>query len=199
MAERQPTVHLIHGINVSDPMGNIGKLKPCFEEVGFKNVVVEDYGFLPFGLAWARNKSIARKLLKKMTPGDIVVAHSNGAAITYHLLEMGAQFSGVVLLNPALNHDLALTQGVEWVHVYFNENDHVVWLAKWIPAHIWGDQGRRGYTGNDPRYKNINTSKLAGALAGEEHSDYWADDKFPAWCPFMTRETWNAYVAHRRT
>ncbi len=153
--------------------------------------MVEDYGFLPFGLAWARNGGIAEKMLPRIGVGDIIVAHSNGAVITKLLLEKGAKLSGVVLLDPALDRDTAMPKVVDWVHVYHSPSDMWVWIAKWIPNHPWGDQGMVGFTGSDSRYTNISTQKRM--LSFTDHSDYWDDDEIASWCSLIARNTRDAY------
>lgn len=186
---------MIHGINVGNPEKSIGRLRPCFLEAGFKNVITEDYGFLPFGLAWARNNGIAEKMLPRIGEGDIIVAHSNGAVITKLLLEKGAKLSGVVLLDPALDRDTAMPAGVDWVHVYHAPGDMWVWIAKWIPNHPWGDQGMVGFTGSDPRYTNFSSGKKIPSLF--VHSDFWDSDEATRWCSFVAKNTMDAFLAHQ--
>jgi pimeloyl-ACP methyl ester carboxylesterase len=148
-------VHLLSGINTFGIAQSLGLVAEKLFEVGFKKeeVIFHPYGFpIVFGTAWLRNKFIARRISKHIKPDDIVIGHSNGAALAWLIAEQGALFAGAILIDPALDAGKAIAKQVKWIHVFYNECDTVVNWSKWIPFHIWGDQGKVGYLGNDSRY-----------------------------------------------
>ena len=194
MADKQPTVHILHGIHVSQPYKSIGKLKLYFEKAGFNNVVVHKYGYAFAVLSRWKNPKRARKLFPLIENGDIVVGHSNGCTLIDMLTEMGAPISGAVLINPALDADKALASQVRWVHVYFNGGDSVVWWSKLLIAHPWGKQGKIGYTGEDSRYSNFDSSKEEPPVWG--HSDIFKPKKISVWGPRIAKRVRDVYVTY---
>lgn len=149
-----PTVHIIHGIHVTEPAQSVGRLRFYFELLGYP-VVVHDYGHIFAFQARCKNKDISKKIGKSVKPGDIVVGHSNGCAIIHRMAKDGVQFRGAVLINAALDRDAQIENGCEWVHVYHNKGDGWVALSRLLFWHPWGAMGRDGYKGNDKRVTNF--------------------------------------------
>ena len=160
-------VYLIHGFNVRDGGKNTtGTLRNQIEEAGH---TVEEihYGFFHrWRVRWC-NRGVARAVSSMARKDSYVIAHSNGAAIVYLAAKFGAPFKHVFLINPALNSKLEIPN-VEKVDVFYSESDFWTGLAKFIPASLWGSQGRVGYKGEDEegRYSQTELDKLAGREVG---------------------------------
>ena len=153
-------VHLIHGFNVDDEgAATIDTLGPLIERYGYR---VKEHNYPDFFLLRARlcNAAMGTVIRDNITPGDNVMAHSNGCAIVYRAAKAGAKFGHVVLINPALDSKLTIP-GARSVDVWYSPTDPWTTLARYIPWSIWGAQGRTGYTGKDAgRYRNINEDEL---------------------------------------
>jgi hypothetical protein len=165
-------VHLIHGFNVDDEGAEtIDTLRPLIERYGYR---VKEHNYPDFFLLRARlcNQAMASMIRDSITPGDPVIAHSNGAAIVYRAAKAGARFGHVTLINPALNKKLAIPNARS-IHVWHSPSDPWTNLARYIPCSIWGAQGRTGYTGDDPRYTNFNEDSIFSDKV--KHSGMFAD------------------------
>lgn len=147
--------YLIHGFNVKDRGAETtDRLKPHLAGYGYTPVDL-DYGWTGMIKVRLCNRSIARAMAAAIIPGSAVIGHSNGAALIYQAARAGARFSHVTLINPALDSDLTI-KGADSVNVWFSPSDRIVWAARWLRRHTWGDQGRVGCTERDARYHNIN-------------------------------------------
>ena len=159
---------LIHGYNVKLAENTVGKLLDCFrKDFG---VYSFDYGYTNLLQIRLRNRSLAKKLARlikefqRQGRNVIVVGHSNGCTIA-HLAHnhYGAVVSGVIAINPALKRDIHPAPGAR-VHVYHNEQDKVVAVAKWLrrfsfcKARPWGEMGRYGYLGDSGQVENYCTA-----------------------------------------
>ena len=110
-----------------------------------------------YGNLWAvetrwKNHGIAERLAKLVQPGDVLVGHSNGAALWLRAVrDFGAPAQGLVLLNPALKDDIEFPSGLKFVHIYYNDDDEAVpWARRsphWLTDPLWGDMGSDGYKG----------------------------------------------------
>ena len=172
------TAHLLHGFNISNKgRTTTDKLRPYLERIGLR-VREMDYGWL--GLLGVRlmNGRLAKRLAAHIAPGDIGVGHSNGCAILARAADMGAAFSGLVFLNPALDADRDIAPAVQWIHVYYNKGDEATRLSAFLLAHQWGDMGLVGYCGDDPRVRNYDCSM---SLSG--HSAIFS--KLATWGPVI--------------
>lgn len=178
-------IHLIHGIHATRPGGNTSRLKPYFEAAGFA-VVVHSYGWLPALLARFRNAAIAETIAGRIEDGDICVGHSNGATIIQIIQERHRTLAGAVLVNPALDRDAHLGH-CGWVDVYYNGCDCVVGLARLLVADRWGDLGRVGYQGNDPRFRNIDCRNTPGMPPVCGHTALFDQARLTAWGPQIAR------------
>jgi hypothetical protein len=148
-------VFLIHGFNVSDGGKNTTDgLMPHIARSGWKPVQI-DYGW--FGLIQVRlcNGGVAETIKAAARRGDIGIGHSNGCAILMEACQRGAQLTGLVLINPALDEDCKVPAQVRWIHVYHNREDSPVKWSRILLLHPWGAMGRHGYQGSDDRYLNV--------------------------------------------
>jgi len=92
----------------------------------------------------------------------IGVGHSNGCPILRLAARLGAPFTQLVFMNPALNTKGKKTRvglKVDKVHVWHVRSDYVVRIASFIPWHPWGKMGAVGYKGKDPRYVNYDIER----------------------------------------
>lgn len=160
---------LAHGFNVVDGgKGSTDKFVGPLCASGHE-VSQADYGWTFLFTVRFFNKKIAReKVLPLVRPGSIGIGHSNGCALLAYAAEMGAPFSTVILINPALDSDYAFPAQVKNVLVIYNEKDFWIRLAKLLLLHKWGAQGRKGFTGIDARYTQYSSYKLWGV---EGHSE----------------------------
>lgn len=161
------TIYLVHGFNVRDGgKSTTGTLQQALYATGY-NVVQVGYGHIGRMGVRACNDNIARMLASVVTKDDYVVAHSNGAAITYDAGKYGMKSKGVFLLNPALDAKKQI-KGTDAVRVFHSPSDPWTRLAKWIPFSSWGNQGQVGYTAvalND-KYRHTNSDVVFGGDTG---------------------------------
>ena len=156
-------VYLLHGFNVKDGGKNtIDHLIEPLTNAGHE-VVEIDYGRLLRVRVRLLNEPIARVIAATVTPGSILIGHSNGATLAWMAAKFGAPVSKIFLINPALDRDAELP-GVPVV-CYHSPSDKVTWLAKFIPGSPWGSAGRNGLIGSI----NYNLEAIVGDEVG--HSD----------------------------
>ena len=140
------TIYLLHGFNVRDGGdGTVNKLIPYLTGHGY-NVKSIKYGHVGrFGVRFF-NDNTAATIASTIEPHSIIIAHSNGAALVYEAAKLGARFSQVFLINPALDStkDIANT---EWTTVFHSPTDMWTRLAAWIPFSNWGSMGAVGFRG----------------------------------------------------
>lgn len=174
-------VILVHGFNVKDNgKGTTGKLaqrlplegKPCQFRYGWKGLL----GVRLF------NGLLARLLSDMTSDGAVGIGHSNGCAILHRAAAAGAPFRHLILINPALDNDAEFAPGIERIDVLYNPTDPWVAAARWLPHHPWGDMGRHGYSGHDPRVRNFDTQALLGAAG---HSGVFDETHVDALATFV--------------
>lgn len=180
-----PRVILLHGFNVFDGgKRTVGKLRPYFEAAGFR-VKQPPYGWVGLlGLRYA-NAKVTPVIAEMIEPDDIVVGHSNGCAIAAAALDLGAPFSQMVLINPALDrdHPFSITKELRAIHVWHSPSDSPVKWAKLLPGHAWGDMGAVGYEGRrDPRVRCYN-KETGFHISSSAHSDVFLPGKLEFFAP----------------
>lgn len=140
----QKRILLVHGIYSREGESSVWHMKAPLEKATGLPVVVFEYGYEHIIQARFENPAIAKRLAHIMEPGDIVVNHSNGAAVTWLATQNeGARPSGVVMINPAL--DEWRMPLCDWAHVYYNAEDEIVWLSHLLIGNIWGEMGKTGF------------------------------------------------------
>jgi pimeloyl-ACP methyl ester carboxylesterase len=184
-----PRVILVHGFNVSDGgAGSVLTLTPYFERVGLQ-VKRFRYGWLFLLGVKFLNDRLARLLADFADRGDIVVAHSNGAAIA-HLAatKYGAEFSHLILINPALDRDAEFPESLRNVHVWHSPSDAPVSWARWIPGALWGDMGAVGYQGPyNPRVVSFNKEN-GYPVSSRAHSDVFREPALSFFAPEIVHQ-----------
>jgi len=183
-------VRLIHGIHAKEGKHNMARLLPFMQKAmpGAK-VELWEYGFLGFWQARWRNERLASQLdldcrQNREREPEIWITHSNGAAIAYLATKNhGTPVDMIININPALDRHLsAEVRRVETIH---SEQDRWVDLSQWLPFHIWGDQGRVGYTGKQTNTLNHDASKVGGVMEYRGHCDLFSSLRIQHWAYFF--------------
>jgi hypothetical protein len=152
--------------------------------------VYPDYGYELAIEVKTINPMIVGSLLPYVQPGDIGIGHSNGCAILYDLLSLGAPFSKLVFINGALETNFLLPPYLKSMDVYFNPGDGITEAAA-IAQRLglvdpnWGELGHLGYTGKDPRVTNFNCGSTVDMPVVSGHSDLFTPAKLLKWGPFL--------------
>ncbi len=159
---RSANTTVVHGFNVDDTGDNtVDKIIPFIRaNVMGSNVTDFDYG--EFGLldVIRHNGKAANAIVELLDKHpsyrqQFAVGHSNGCAILVEAVKQGADFDGVLLINPALPRDLIFPMGMKNVVVVHTEHDVPTAIARycnWIPLlglivpNAWGDMGKVGAT-----------------------------------------------------
>lgn len=178
-------VVLIHGIHSKEGSNNMSVLWPWLQRyLPGTEVLLHSYGFMGFWRARWDNDRQAQRFAAAIRPGDVVVTHSNGAAITYLACKRhGARPFGVVNINPAL--DRWLTPSAQWVETIHSKGDRWVWLSQWLPGHIWGDQGRVGYRGLEDNTLNHDAAAFGPVMAYEGHCGLFEQARIDQWAAMI--------------
>ena len=147
--------HLIHGFNVFDNGdGTINKLSPYLDKDVDLKPTPFGYGWIGLMGAFFLNPYFVRKLIPKVKPGDIGIAHSNGCVILYMANVYGAPFSKLIFMSPALKSDLLIHDNIKSIAVMHTIHDNPVRFGKllrhlipWAPLGdaLWGDMGAVGH------------------------------------------------------
>lgn len=190
---------LVHGFASKGGKGSTDLLRPYFEAAGYQ-VAELDYRWT--GLIGVRtcNKKLAQswagwcRIVASHATEIIGVGHSNGCAILRASAWLGAPFTQLVFINPALNTKGKKTRIgplVRWVHVWHSPSDKAVRVARWLPRHPWGRMGAVGYKGNDPRWINYNKQDDF-RVSSRSHGDVFDADKLAFFGPRIVEKVTNA-------
>lgn len=176
---------VVHGIHAAEGESHVWQLRPGLEAETGLEVGVFEYGFMSFWSARFRNSKIAERLAAIVQPGDVIVNHSNGAAVTYLACrDFGMRPSVVACVNPALDNDL-LFRGASETDVYYNAGDTWVGLASILIGHVWGDMGKVGYKGQHPGVHNIDCGNTPGMPKVDGHIDLFSAGKADLWSRYI--------------
>lgn len=178
-------VILVHGIHSPEGSNNMAVLWPWLaRHLPEHSVVLHQYGFMGFWQARWRNPAEAARLAELVEDGDVIVTHSNGAALAYLAVrDYGARPAGIVNINPAL--DRWRTAAVEWVETIHSRGDRWVWLSQWLPGHIWGDQGQAGYRGLEDNTINHDAETFGEPMAYASHCGLFDQVRIDQWAAFI--------------
>lgn len=156
-------VVFVHGFNVRDKgRKTIDALLPYFRKM-YPNAFLDkdnaDYGW--HGLIKVRfhHKPAVKRIAKAISNADIVVTHSNGANYTHQALELlkskgiSTDKLHIIHFSPALNRKQKLEKlSFKRLDLFASEGDKIVWLAKLLFLHPWGNAGQKGFITTDERY-----------------------------------------------
>jgi len=178
-------VILVHGIHAREGSNNMNALWPWLQRhLPEHSVMLHEYGFMGFWQARFDNSWQAAVLADKVDDGDVIITHSNGAALAYLAVrDYGARPVGIININPAL--DRWRTAAVEWVETIHSKGDRWVWLSQWLPGHIWGDQGRVGYHGLEDNTLNHNAAHFGAPMAYRGHCGLFEQARIDQWAAFI--------------
>lgn len=184
-------VHLVHGIHTPTGDPEVRELVPYLRAAGF-DVRFPDYGWIAALETRIVNPLMERVLLPYLETGDVLIGHSNGAAIAYDLMNLGAPVIGAVFINAALQPSITRPAHVKWIDVYFNAGDEITEAAQiaerlHLVDLVWGEMGHRGYEGTDSAITGINCGASAGMPVVSGHSDIFALAKIAEWGPFIVK------------
>ena len=176
---------LVHGIHSPEGSNQMNALWPWLQRhMPEHSVVLHQYGFMGFWQARWRNPAEAARLADVIEDGDVVVTHSNGAALAYLAVrDYGARPAGIININPAL--DRWRTAAVPWVETIHSKGDRWVWLSQWLPGHIWGDQGRVGYRGLEDNTINHNVADFGPEMSYRGHLGLFEQTRIGQWSAFI--------------
>lgn len=181
-------IHLIHGIRTS-PDSPVKGLIPYLQSAGFA-VKYPEYGFELALETRFFNPMFVGSILPYIEPGDICIGHSNGCALIYEMMRLGAPIQGAVFINGALEQSLVRPAHVKWIDVYYNADDQITEAAR-IGASIgvvdrdWGQLGHAGYLGNDPEIRSVNCGTTFGLPIVSGHSDFFTPANLAKWAPYL--------------
>lgn len=166
---------LVHGFNVRDGGAKtVDRLAPYLHDAGHE-VDIDDADYGPFSLwdvRFRKHKAVVR-IARALESADAVVSHSNGANYEHKALRLlpPEPKKRVVRLSPAVDVNTGVAPCVNYGHVFHTRTDLAVWASRLLLFHPWGQQGRKGYLGNDRRVRNIDFSDIV-----KGHSDWFNDD-----------------------
>ncbi len=195
---------LVHGFASKGGKGSTDKLRPYFEDAGYQ-VAELDYRWT--GLIGVRtcNKKLAQswagwcRVVASYADEIVGVGHSNGCAILRASAWLGAPFTQLVFINPALNtkgKKTRLGYSANRVHVWHSPSDKAVRFARWLPRHPWGKMGAVGYKGDDDRYVNYDKQNDY-EVSSRSHGDMFDDDKLPFFGPLIVSKLEDLDVTNR--
>lgn len=191
------SIRMIHGIHSPEGNNNMSAFRPYVINASPEKTIVRlyQYGFMGFWRARWDNDRIAQNLAdvaaretRKDDPPEVWLTHSNGAALAYLAVEKyGARPVMIVNVNPALDRDLsARIARVETIH---SPGDRAVYVSRFLPFHIWGDQGKVGYRGAQRNTKNHDVRNFEDTVMYYEgHSDLFSSLRAQAWADFIVKD-----------
>ena len=170
-------VRMVHGIRTMDGgKKTFKKLKLLLSNLlDNSEIDLVDYGYVLIPIS---NNKAANAVIKSLE--DIpskcpttIVAYSNGCWASVQAAERGFHVDHLILINPALNKKHEFPGDILRVDVYYSPTDNVTRLGKWYSKivnilpwrwtekHDWGEMGKTGYIGNDPRVHNHNMGDVS--------------------------------------
>lgn len=179
-------VYTVHGFADDNGKLTTDRLRPYFEAEGYE---VE-----PFDTGWhffvsARNAKWAAELTKRVEPGSIGVGHSNGCAILQRASMLGAPFSQLVFLNPALDADAEVGPQIKACHVWYSPGDIGLHISRFFWWSEWGEMGAIGPTRGYPFIKyNKADETIPFWSRSVTHLDMFLPDKLKYFGPRIVAE-----------
>ena len=176
-------ITLVHGFNVKDPLGSVGRLQPYLTKSN-----IFDYGWRFLSVLW-HNKRDATKLKGDLghNVDNVLFGHSNGCAIAVEAARQGAHINTLICINPALKVDTKWPDSIDKIIVIHTRHDKATKAARFFDKvpfiqiaipNAWGAMGAKGYIGDDARVKNWD---LSDRLEG--HSDFFKQRNLEEFMP----------------
>jgi len=191
-------LHFLHGIH-TESVSVVQGLIPYLRAAGFQ-VCYPDYGFILGIETRIVNPIICGSLLPYIEEGDILIGHSNGAAVCYDLMCRGAPAVGGVFINAALERNMIRAPFVKFIDVYYNSGDTITEAAQiaerlGITDPAWGEMGHAGYSGADTSITNVNCGATAGMPVVCGHSAFFEAPNLSKWGPYLAQRLVNYLAA----
>jgi hypothetical protein len=172
-------VHLVHGIGQEKGAGSVDLFARSLADTGL-HVHNDDY--VHSGL-WAQRSQQAldenaEQLGRSISPGDHVIAHSNGCRVTHRAAQLGVVFGVVYLFAPAMSAKAAWpAHCAKHIRVIHNRHDWAVRAGSALIFHPFGPMGAKGYQGPKPRGFRIESTSAAERNTHDlyNHSHYTRD------------------------
>jgi hypothetical protein len=128
---------LLHGFNVVDAgAGTVGQLVPHLS--GQSELF--SYGWVGPIRVLRRNQATVPKLAERLTPGTILIGHSNAGLIIQDVAHIYSRLGAVVLINPAMRRDAQWPEHLP-VLCLANTYDYTVSAGKLFADRFWDSQG----------------------------------------------------------
>lgn len=169
-------IKMVHGIRTADGgKKTFSKLKSKINRI-VENVDIEivDYGYIILPISNNRAVNAIIKSIDNEYRPITLVGYSNGCWASVQVAEMGYEIEHLILINPALHKRHAFPEHIKRIDVYYSPYDNIVSLSKWYRKlvnifpwnwgagrHDWGEMGRTGYLGSDPRVFNHNIGTVS--------------------------------------
>ena len=183
----KPRVHFIHGIRANEP--RIWRsFARTFKKAGF-TTRMHWYGTTPIRGAPRATTCAVKRILPRVSSGDVMMGHSHGAHVIHQIAET-TKLSLVILFQPALPAQLAMPENVSRIHLYYAPTDRVLWASKFLPRYQWGEQGRYGFIGEDERYTQFNCLKERPPIRKHQMTDWLIHPIIVHWAPRLVVRTW---------
>lgn len=180
----------VHGINERESSDIFELFKPHCLRHGIDYVELE-YGWIGPISAYFGNSIRARSLSIVVDPTDVIICHSNGAAIAYRASrDYGLECKGHIWINPAVKNTL-VPYDTGKCYVLYNPSDKATWLARaasWIPGVVWGGMGATGYIGNSEIMENINERDFGNLPVADDFLDHSAVKHYSEWREFIIKD-----------
>ena len=182
------TTHVFHGIHTPTGDPTVERLLPFLSG----DVRYPDYGYILGLQTKFANPIIVGVLSPYIQDGDILIGHSNGAALCYELARSTGKKVGLCLINAALNAYVPIPPNVVFMDTYFNPGDDITEVARIAAALaispvdvLWGEMGHTGYEGKDSRGAALNCGAYPQMPIISGHSDIFTPDHISPWGPFI--------------
>ncbi len=196
----------LHGLYGSKGASKISTLVRHLEEqVDIKEFA---YGYLYAVNTYSakRRQKILESILAELKDGDSVVAHSFGCVVALDLLRYLEQsksklkLNAVYLLNAAADKDMKIyTKNCNKVYNFYDPQDRMLTLAKFVPLSILGGFGRQKYPSTSSKVKNIRIRPIPGGFS--KHGRFFKEPnlsyygKFIKWVEKGNKANVNAFLS----
>lgn len=159
-------------------------LHPYFTAEGYE---CESYDIGFHLLVSLRANRWARELAARVKPNSVGIGHSFGCLLLQKAAFLGAPFSQLVFINPALPRDAKLPPHIHDAHVWFSRGDVGLRLSPLFWWTGWGDMGARGPTGNYPPWTGYDKSSDRFAVRSYTHLDVFWPEQLAFFGPMIAR------------
>lgn len=158
---KQAKVYASHGIHGGGKK-ELERFATAYTERGHDYELVE-YPWVSFIRANRAATQVARDLAKRVIAPSIGIGYSNGCMALCYATDRGANFQHLILVAPALRNNFKFAPQIKRVDIIAAPDDWALVAGKtWrvtrdaltlglLRTNDWGNLGRVGYKGRDPR------------------------------------------------